>query len=270
MASLYIIPWVFFGFLYCQITYRVKFELHRFSTQYLLYFILLNGTQFIVFGFLSVMFIYLGFRLVDSPLGFVDAIKSKNIHDNFYTFIFVAIFGFIATTLKSWHINFKDTKAVRNRIKKISMPKEQRKHIIESYVYQQSIKNDPIKTKIALNFFYNLSTKKQPSYLMFDIGKDKVYVGVVTKIGMPSDHHLPDSVAITPLLSGYRNEEKRVVFTTDYQGQEFSETIFKESDIVCVKDFREDTFKAFQEPKHKIRKPLRANFKRNNQPSRAN
>ncbi len=92
---------------------------------------------------------------------------------------------------------------------------------------------------------------------MFDIGKDKVYVGIVVNIGTPEDNHLPESIAITPLLSGYRNEEKKVIFTTEYKGQEDSETIFKESDILSVKDFNEETYKSFQNSPQKLRKPLR-------------
>jgi len=270
MNSLYLIPWIFYGFIYCKKAYRAKFNSHKYSTQYFLYTVLTYGTISIIpsFAIVSIVSVLLG--KIFEFLGFHTKINSfyeffKNfsggIENNYLEVIFICFIGYLITIYIINKHNDKDSEVIR---KKLSLYKDvtNYEYRVESYVYLSTLNNDPIKEKIARNFFHNSNSKTSPQFLMFDIGKDKVYVGIVVKIGMPSDNHLPESIAITPFLSGYRDEEKRVVFTTDYKGQEYSETIFKESDILSVKDFNEEIYNGFQHRDIKIRKPLRRKIKK--------
>lgn len=51
------------------------------------------------------------------------------------------------------------------------------------------------------------------SFIHFTLKNDKVYVGFITELPIPSKS---THVRIIPVLSGYRDEEKQIIFNTEY------------------------------------------------------
>ncbi|HEA29983.1 MAG TPA: hypothetical protein ENH91_08320 [Leeuwenhoekiella sp.] len=71
--------------------------------------------------------------------------------------------------------------------------------------------------------------------LLFSLSNDKFYIGWVVELPIPS---ISSHVRIIPVISGYRNEEKKLEFTTEYLNV-YTEMMQKVKSV-DVKEFKTD------------------------------
>lgn len=103
------------------------------------------------------------------------------------------------------------------------------------------------------NIFFNSFMTDE--YLMLTMSDRKVYVGIVTTFGEPTESEgMDQEIVITPFLSGYRDSATlEVEFTTLYSDiDEELELVLKQENVISATVFSNDIYKKFS--KHKADK----------------
>ncbi|WP_073956802.1 hypothetical protein [Thalassospira sp. TSL5-1] len=85
--------------------------------------------------------------------------------------------------------------------------------------------------------------------IMLSMSDKKVYVGFVLNMGEPNEHNgMDQEILLQPVLSGYRNSNLKVIFTTDYNLAQSNDQsrklgiVLKQDNIVSATKFDNDLF----------------------------
>ncbi len=260
MLSLFVIPWIVYGLIFCKLNLKIKLELHKFGTPTFLYHLALYGTFILTYSWITVFYILYFWGIIFNLTDYFNILAGRHneniAYGEAYTLIF--IIGFLYSLVLPRLKNLDDTKPYRKNLREnilimknsdtASDKKRQyfeyvEKKLIPSMLFMETISNDKTKFMIAENFLVNQKAKKYPNYLLFELKNDKVYIGKVKDIGTPDEHILPESIVISPRWSGYREkDERKIVLTTDYVGCEETITVFKESDLLGIKPFNKNVY----------------------------
>lgn len=219
MEAFLLVPILVSGFWICHCHPKYRLRLHRFHDQYIYLLVLQHGTVTGIFALSALLIMHavlpdtFSIRSVDFSLslaptlqrGLMALLQAKTDDAGLYRQLAWGVLWSLTTVFASiaWsslirrRYRYRGTVAGYDNIKKLA-------------IIRKLLRDSPLD-----KLFFDAFVSRDPICITLD--NDKVYVGIVTMLGEPTENEAPNQeIEIVPLLSGYRTEQGCPVFTTNY------------------------------------------------------
>ncbi|WP_372382112.1 hypothetical protein ACCQ12_15110 [Xanthomonas sp. NCPPB 1068] len=253
MGLLLILPLLVSGYIFCFRNPIIRFRLHRYEGQLLYLLVAYNGFICLLAALFSVAILSLLFShdwplrclffsksictpafstdylalgaKVFSSFGLVELNKGQ-----FYTFMILAGLG---TLVAPYPLAWMQYRRYKKRLEK-KTGEVVDYDIVDRFLLQSSVSHLPM---LRLLMDKLIAAELEP--VMISMADRKIYVGVVSSIGSPTEASgVDEDVAIWPLMSGYRDKDDlSVKFQNVYPDFDKSTSIpiyFKQKNIVSI------------------------------------
>lgn len=245
MPTLSLIPIIIFGLIYLRFNHVARFKIHLQSPQQYIFNILAKGFIFFMLSFWVMCFFSLG--LINSLdwlvwslavykfLSGYNSLDINFIEQSLHLMTLGALISFLSAYLKNKLLAM----AVSKRLNPYSKEAKEKEKIYSLY---KAFKQDLIKTTLVDAVLYE-------KIVLIDMSNDKIYISKVYDISQPDENYHSNTYDIIPIKSGFRDDRKEIVITTDY-GNEFKfKNTIKGENIIAVKEYDDETFKFFLKKK---------------------
>lgn len=224
MGLLLILPLLVSGYVFCFKNPLVRFRLHRYEGQLLYLLVAYNGlicllTALLVVATLSLLISHdwptrclVFYKSICTPEFSTDylALGAKAFasfglmaveKSQFYTFMVLVGLG---TLIVPYPLAWIQYKIYKNKLEK-KTGESVDYEIVDRFLLQSSVSHLPI-LRLLMDKLIATELKLEP--VMLTMADRKVYVGVVSSIGSPTEASgVEEDVAIWPLMSGYRDKD---------------------------------------------------------------
>lgn len=240
MFLLLVIPILISGFFVCNNNLYYYYKIHRYEGQYLYLKSALLGFGCLVIASLVTLLLnhfmpasILCFNIdivsrIETLLSSAVSMKgneAKQLAWISITAVSTQIVAYLWVKLSYLHIRIKESDVEKSKIMLMST----------------ILSDSPLDLLLLNSYVYE-------NPIMLTLSDKKVYVGVVSSLGEPNESEgLDQEIAIIPIMSGYRDDDLKVIFNTDYQivGKDISLAI-RQSLISTATKFEFDVYQDFQ------------------------
>ncbi len=215
MLALLLLPILVSGFIVCNKHLEHFYKLYRFEGQYLylrcawlgLICFFVATFSALLFNFLVPSYISIGsskicldlihcFSLLLTGVISGEPEKLKQVSWLLVISCFSIVVGYLWALISKAYLIFETDSLINAKL----------------YVMGKVLSDSTLEKKLYFSFI-----EEKP--IMLSLDNNKVYVGVVTELGEPTENKgLVQEIAILPIISGYRDEKDQTVhFNTDYE-----------------------------------------------------